>query len=120
MKGEKVLYASDSELAREGISQILEKHASSDGHSLVETVGSLTELRRVLNEGAAPTVFLFDPRFPTLATGKKAARLVKKLSPDTVVVTLPSYGDLELVDYCLERGIGVQELVSFFTNLEHS
>jgi len=119
MKGERIVYANDTEIAQEGIRAVVEKYASKAGHELVGTASSVDELQSLLEGGLNPTVFLFNPRFPTLEDGKKAVEIVRKLSPGTLIVALPSFEGVEIADYGLRGGIGVGELVAFLTNLQH-
>lgn len=124
MKGERILYGNDTAIAREGIQAIMQEYGSREGHEhqLIGTVSSVKELKAFLSEpdNLRPTIFLFDPRFPFLADGEKAARILQEISPETVIVTLPSYGDMSFKHIPLHQGIDVDVLITLFTNLQHT
>jgi hypothetical protein len=78
-------------------------------------------LEKFLKSGAElPTVFLFDPRFPTSDDGEEAAKLIQELSPDTKIVTFPSYDFAKFVDekHKLSAGVSIDRLIDFLTNLK--
>lgn len=121
MKSERVLYANDEAIAREGIQHAMKKIESESDHKLIAMVSSVDELEKYLRSNKErPTVFLFDPRFPTSDDGEDAVKLVHELSPETKIVTLPSYDWARFVDekHKLRAGITVEALKDYLTDLK--
>jgi hypothetical protein len=121
MKDERVLYGNDLEIAREGMKATMARVAYESGHKLIGMVSSVGELERFLKSGAElPTVFILDSRFPTSDDGEEAVSLIKKLSPDTKIVTMPSHDFAKYVDekHKLPAGTSPEQLVDFLTNLQ--
>lgn len=116
MRGERILYANDTNIAQEGIRRIIEKYAQDDGHTLCGVASSIAELKSLLEDGIRPSVFLLDPKFPTLSDGEEAIKVVRSLSPDTTIVTLPSHVFIKS-DFKLKEGTDVADLVNFLTTL---
>lgn len=119
MKGERILYANDADIAREGIAGIMEKYISKDGHIYFGSVSSVEDLKIVLAQGYKPTVFLIDPKFPHMEGGIEAIGYLKVVCPDAKVATLPSYEGLQNVDKEFIPYIDVKELRNFLNNLQH-
>lgn len=121
MNAEKVLYANDLEVGREGMKETMRVVRSESGHKLIGMVSSVGELETFLKSGQElPTVFILDPRFPTSDDGEEAVRLIKELSPKTKIVTSPSHDFAKFVDekHKLPAWVSPEQLVDFLTNLQ--
>lgn len=115
MSAETVLYANDSEIARRGIARAMEKYASTDGHVFLGAVASVEDLKTVLARGYKPTVFLLDPKFPTIEGGIEAIGYMKVMSPDTKIATLPSVEGTPGVDKEFEAPVAIEELLGYLS-----
>ena len=119
MKGERILYASDSDLAREGMTAVIEKYASKDGHKLIGQASSCKEVKELLEGGLKPTVFILDPQFPYLSDGQEAVTLVRRRSPETTIITIARFEGLKMGDYNLVADVDVEKLINLLTDLQH-
>jgi len=119
MSAESILYANDAGIARDAITKIMEKCALKEGHVFLGTVASVKDLKFVLVQGYKPTVFLLDPAFPTLENGIEAIGIMKVMSPDTKIATLPSVNGLRGVDKKFKEPAATEELLSYFSGIKH-
>lgn len=119
MSAERLLYANNTSIAREGIAGIMEKYVSKHGHAFLGAVSSVEELKIVLTRGYKPTVFLLDPWLPTLDEGVEAIGIMKVMSPGTKVATLPSMTGLHSVDKKFKDVTVIEELINYLNSLQH-
>ena len=118
MKNEQILIADDKESHLKqlliGIPVI-----SEDGHVVVGTASSVEEVKKLIEDGLKPTIALVDHRFPGVGDGQKAADIIRKFSPETIIVSFSSDPDLRWGDDNWHKGISIAELVKALTNLQH-
>jgi|GEM_PF-4481905 len=94
MEKERILIADDQPHNIEGYSQSIEIYGQKDGHEVIATATSVGEVKKLLESGVKPTVALVDNRFPFEGYGEKAATIIKKLSPKTVVISFSTDDNL--------------------------
>lgn len=118
MKNERVLIADDQSIVIDQVRRVIENYGKSDGHKVVGEATSVSEVKKILNEGLRPTVALVDGNFPLKGDGEKAAAIIKKLSPDTTIIAFSStpqnYGDDQW-----NKHMSKDDLIDCLTNLEH-
>lgn len=119
MKNERVLHGDDSTLLRDSVKFIIEKYGAEDGHKLVGSAASVSEVERLLKEGLRPTVALVDNRFPNDGDGERAAGIIRLLSPETIIVSFSTTDGLKWGDYNLNKGLKSREIIQFLTDLKH-
>lgn len=69
--------------------------------------------------GIRPTVALVDNKFPDYGDGEKAKNIIKKLSPDTIVISFSSNDGLTWGDENWPKLMPAKELVQKLTELDH-
>ena len=118
MKNERVLVADDQDTVQQGIKSILEAFGPEDGHKIVGQASSVSEVEELLNGGLRPTVALVDGNFPNRGDGKKAAEIIRRLSPETKIIAFSTdpqdYGDEQW-----NKHMSGRELTVMLTNLQH-
>lgn len=118
MKNERILIADDNERVRQMICMIINRFGENDGHKIVGEAASKEEVEALLKKGLKPSVALVDGKFPDYGDGEKAAAIIRKLSPETFIVSLSSdlqnWGDENWV-----KNYGATELVEALTKLQH-
>jgi DNA-binding NarL/FixJ family response regulator len=119
MKNERILHVDDKLYVREGIRHVIESWADEEGHQIIGSAASATEVEKLFEQGIKPTVALVDNRCPNEGDGELIAGIIKKFSPETVVVSLSSSENVTWGNYNLQKSIGGSELVNFLTNLQH-
>src|SRR6476646_10551540 len=94
-----VLLVEDHEVIREGIRALLKTQLD------IEVVGEATDGRQAvaLARETSPAVVVMDVSMPEL-NGLDATRQIKRALPDTKILILSSYDELEGVDELLKAG----------------
>jgi len=119
MKGERILVADDSSIAREGLQRIMESWGSDDDHQIIGSASSVEEVRNLLEGGLRPSVAIIDHKMPNVGDGERAAKIVRKLSPQTTIVSMSSDDGVTWGDYNLQKQYRAKEIVDFLTGLKH-
>jgi CheY-like chemotaxis protein len=118
MKGERILVADDRANAREALSTVINIFGSKDGHKIVGEACSKEEVEALLNGGLKPSVAFVDGNFPEPGDGQEAAGIIRKLSPETFIISLSSepqkWGDENWV-----KNFTGEEFVEALTELQH-
>lgn len=118
MKNERLLIADDQAVCREGLSMIIETFGEKDGHKIIGEASSIEEVEALLKEGLKPSVAFVDGKFLERGDGEKVAAIIRKLSPETFIISLSS----ELQEWGNENWIknfGNKEFVEALTKLQH-
>jgi DNA-binding NarL/FixJ family response regulator len=102
--GPRVLLAEDDVLLREGLASLLER----SGYEVVGQAGDGTRLLALARE-AAPDVVVADIRMPPTHTteGLEAARVIREERPDTAILVLSAYAQVEHAVELLAGGDGI-------------
>jgi DNA-binding NarL/FixJ family response regulator len=95
-----VLLAEDHQVVREGLRALLQTQQDIQIVAEARNGRQAVELARRFS----PAVVVMDISMPEL-TGLDATRQIKRATPDTKVLALSSYDDLECVDAMLDAGI---------------
>lgn len=119
MKNERILHADDQQIIREGIKRMIEAYGNEDGHQLVGSVASINEVESLLEGGLRPTVALVDNKFPHAGDGERAAEIIKKVSSETIVVSLSTDSGVTWGDYNITKDFDSEQIMKFLTNLPH-
>jgi DNA-binding NarL/FixJ family response regulator len=92
MTGLRVLLAEDDVLLREGLASLLER----SGYEVVGQAGDGTQLLALARE-AEPDLVVADIRMPPTYTteGLQAARVIRDELPDTAILVLSAYAEVE-------------------------
>ncbi|HEY2552914.1 MAG TPA: response regulator transcription factor [Streptosporangiaceae bacterium] len=92
MSGPRVLLAEDDVLLREGLASLLER----SGYQVVGQAGDGTGLLAMARE-TAPELVVADIRMPPTHTteGLQAARMIRREMPDTAILVLSAYAEVE-------------------------
>jgi DNA-binding NarL/FixJ family response regulator len=106
--GPRVLLAEDDVLLREGLASLLER----SGYEVVGQAGDGTRLLALARE-AAPDVVVADIRMPPTHTteGLEAARVIREERPDTAILVLSAYAQVEHAVELLAGGDGIGYLL---------
>lgn len=118
MKGERILVADDDRIVREGVSMLIET-SGSDNHKVIGQAASVSEVEKLLKKGLRPTVALVDNKFPDRGDGEQAAKIIKELSPGTIVVSFSDDENLKWGDKNWGKIVDRSELIKRLTELEH-
>ena len=119
MKNEKILHADDSFIARDGFKSLIEAYGSEDEHELIGQAASKEEVEQLIEEGLQPTVAFIDNKMPHEGDGEKAAQIIRKLSPETIIISLSADTDVTFGDHNLTKKMAGQELIDFITSIKH-
>lgn len=118
MKNERILIADDASTVRQGVEIVVKTFGEEDGHRIVGSAESVSEVETFMESGLKPTVALVDGNFPNRGDGEKAAEIIKRFSPNTVIIAFSSdpqnYGDFQWNKH--QSG---QSLIECLTNLQH-
>ena len=108
MAGLRVVVAEDDVLLREGIASLLER----SGLEVLGQVGDGTELLEVVRR-THPDVVVVDVRMPPTNTteGLQAARAIREELPDTAILVLSAYADVEQAMELLSSGRSIGYLL---------
>ena len=108
MAGLRVVVAEDDVLLREGIASLLER----SGLQVLGQVGDGTELLEVVRQ-TRPDVVVVDVRMPPTHTteGLQAAREIRQELPDTAILVLSAYADVEQAMELLSSGRSIGYLL---------
>jgi DNA-binding NarL/FixJ family response regulator len=92
MTGLRVLLAEDDVLLREGLASLLER----SGYEVVGQAGDGTQLLALARE-AGPDLVVADNRMPPTQTTEvlQAARVIREELPDTAILVLSAYAEVE-------------------------
>ena len=120
MKNERILLADDMEITMESLSEMIEIFGEKDGHAVIGKAQSIDEVKTLLEGGLRPTVALVDHRFPHEGDGQKAAEIIRKLSPKTLIISYSSTLGLKWGDRNWNKVfMDTQQLINALTNLQH-
>lgn len=118
MKNERILIADDQSIVRQGVESVVETFGEEDGHRIVGSAESVSEVESLMRRGLRPTVALVDGKFPNRGDGEKAAEIIRRFSPNTVIVAFSTdpqnYGDLQW-----NKHQSARDLIESLTNLQH-
>ena len=108
MTGRRVVLAEDDVLLREGLASLL----GSSGYEVVGQAGDGTQLLALARE-AAPDLVVADIRMPPTHTteGLEAARVIRQELPDTAILVLSAYAEVEHAMELLSGGGGIGYLL---------
>ncbi|NMO49628.1 response regulator transcription factor [Actinoplanes sp. TBRC 11911] len=108
MAGLRVVVAEDDVLLREGIASLLER----SGLEVMGQVGDGAELLEVVRR-THPDVVVVDVRMPPTNTteGLQAARAIREELPDTAILVLSAYADVEQAMELLASGRSIGYLL---------
>lgn len=118
MKNERILIADDNENIRKSLTEVIEFFGVKDGHKKVGEAASKEEVEALLNGGLRPTIAFVDGNFPEPGDGKKAAEIIRKISPKTFVISL-AFDKQKWGDKNFEKSVSPKDLMEALTNLEH-
>ena len=118
MKNERVLIADDQAVVRNGVIQVIETFGEDMGHQVVGEAASVSEVEQLMKSGLRPTVALVDGKFPSHGDGARAAAIIEKFSPKTVIIAF-STDDQTYGREQWNKHSSSQELVDNLTNLKH-
>jgi DNA-binding NarL/FixJ family response regulator len=116
MTGLRVVLAEDDVLLREGLASLLER----SGYAVVGQTGDGPRLP-VLAREARPDLVVADIRMPPTHTteGLEAARVIRQELPDTAILVLSAYAEVEHAMELLASGRGIGYLLkSRITNVD--
>ena len=116
MTGLRVVLAEDDVLLREGLASLLER----SGYAVVGQTGDGTRLPALARE-ARPDLVVADIRMPPTHTteGLEAARVIRQELPDTAILVLSAYAEVEHAMELLASGRGIGYLLkSRITNVD--
>lgn len=116
---EKILHADDTQIARDGMRMLFEIYGSHGKHKLLPQASSKEEIEEMMKSGLRPTVAILDKKMPGENDGEEAANIIRKYSPDTVIISLSSVEGNTFGDYNFSKTISGKELFEFITNLKH-
>lgn len=119
MKNERILIAEDNAIMLIAVSDGVELFGRHDGHKVVGKASCVEEVESLLKCGLKPTVALVDNSFPKRGDGERAARIIKQLSPETVIISFSMDEGVEWGDENWPKQIGSEELVALLTKLQH-
>jgi DNA-binding NarL/FixJ family response regulator len=119
MKNERILHADDQAIAHEGFKAIIESFGSKDGQKIVGSAFSVEEVEKLMAEGLRPTAAFIDNSLPKRGDGERAAAIVRKFSPETVIVSLSSDDQVKWGDYNIPKLFSSSDLAEFILNLKH-
>jgi DNA-binding NarL/FixJ family response regulator len=119
MKGERILHADDSQIALGGLKSIIESWGVKDGHQIIGSADSVTEVERLLKQGLRPTVAFVDNSFPDVGDGERTAKIIREISSKTIIVSMSSDDGVTWGDYNLQKKFRSEDLVKFLTELQH-
>jgi serine/threonine-protein kinase PknK len=108
MTGLRVVLAEDDVLLREGLASLLER----SGYEVVAQAGDGTQLLTLTREGR-PDLVVADIRMPPTHTteGLEAARVIRQELPDTAILVLSAYAEVEHAMELLSGGGGIGYLL---------
>jgi serine/threonine-protein kinase PknK len=108
MTGPRVVLAEDDVLLREGMASLL----GSSGYEVVGQAGDGTQLLTLTREGR-PDLVVADIRMPPTHTteGLEAARVIREELPDTAILVLSAYAEVEHAMELLSGGGGIGYLL---------
>jgi serine/threonine-protein kinase PknK len=108
MTGPRVVLAEDDVLLREGLASLL----GSSGYEVVGQAGDGTQLLTLTREGR-PDLVVADIRMPPTHTteGLEAARVIRQELPDTAILVLSAYAEVEHAMELLSGGGGIGYLL---------
>ena len=108
MTGPRVVLAEDDVLLREGLASLLER----SGYEVVGQAGDGTRLVAVTRE-TGPDLVVADIRMPPTHTteGLEAARVIRQELPDTAILVLSAYAEVQHAMELLARGDGIGYLL---------
>jgi len=116
MTGLRVVLAEDDVLLREGLASLLER----SGYAVVGQTGDGPRLHALARE-ARPDLVVADIRMPPTHTteGLEAARVIRQELPDTAILVLSAYAEVEDAMELLASGRGIGYLLkSRITNVD--
>jgi DNA-binding NarL/FixJ family response regulator len=108
MTGLRVVLAEDDVLLREGLASLLER----SGYEVVAQAGDGTQLLTLARE-ARPDLVVADIRMPPTHTieGLEAAQAIRQELPDTAILVLSAYAEVEHAMELLAGGAGIGYLL---------
>jgi serine/threonine-protein kinase PknK len=108
MTGPRVVLAEDDVLLREGLSSLLER----SGYEVVGQAADGAQLLALAREGR-PDLVVADIRMPPTHTieGLEAARVIRQELPDTAILVLSAYAEVEHAMELLASGGGIGYLL---------
>ncbi len=108
MTGPRVVLAEDDVLLREGLASLL----GSSGYEVVGQAGDGTQLLALVRE-AGPDLVVADIRMPPTHTteGLEAARVIRQELPDTAIMVLSAYAEVQHAMELLAGGDGIGYLL---------
>jgi len=108
MTGPRVVLAEDDVLLREGLASLLER----SGYEVVGQAGDGTRLLALARE-TGPDLVVADIRMPPTHTteGLEAARVIRQELPDTAILVLSAYAEVQHAMELLARGDGIGYLL---------
>jgi serine/threonine-protein kinase PknK len=108
MTGPRVVLAEDDVLLREGLASLLER----SGYDVVAQAADGTQLLAMARE-VRPDLVVADIRMPPTHTieGLEAARIIRQELPDTAILVLSAYAEVEHAMELLAGGAGVGYLL---------
>jgi CheY-like chemotaxis protein len=118
VENERILVADDDKTYRRSLSMVIKVFGEEDSHKVVGEASSKEEVEAILKGGLRPSIALVDGKFPSYGDGEEAAAIIRKLSPETFIISLSSdlqtWGDENLV-----KNLSAKELVELITKLQH-
>jgi DNA-binding NarL/FixJ family response regulator len=108
MTGPRVVLAEDDVLLREGLASLLDR----SGYEVVGQAGDGTQLLALARE-TGPDLVVADIRMPPSHTteGLEAARVIRQELPDTAILVLSAYAEVQHAMELLARGDGIGYLL---------
>lgn len=119
MRGERILHADDSQIARDGMHMLCETFGAQGEHELLPQASSVEQVENMMKGGLKPTIAILDNNMPNENDGETAASVIRQYSPKTVIISLSSNTSVTFGDHNLTKNIRGKELFDFITNLKH-
>lgn len=99
--------------------ELLRLGGQDDDQQIIGSASSLPEVKKLIEGGLKPTVAFIDNSFFGHEDGEIVANLVRKLSPNTVIISLSANDEVRWGDYNLLKTFSGIELKNFLLNLQH-
>ena len=123
MKNEMLLHADDSQVALDGFKGLMESFGAVDGHVLLGQARSVDDVRKLMDKlkgkGKLPTVAFVDHKMPNKGDGESAAKIIREISPATIIISLSSDEGVAWGDHNLLKLISGPNLARFIKDLQH-
>jgi CheY-like chemotaxis protein len=116
MEKEQIFFVEDNPVTLMLYSEGIETFGEKYGHKMLAQASSLGEVKSIMEGGLRPTVAIVDNSIP----GVEAAKIIKKASPKTVVVSFSADENLNWGDQnWSKKKMDPKQLTEALTSLQH-